>query len=105
VLFGHGVCAATPWRSFLSGKEAQVGIRFVSHPTEDEWEEYAFGRLGENQLGRVEEHLLACASCQSTLESIDMMLHAMRSGSSQAVSMPPSRATRANPRIAGYPGT
>jgi hypothetical protein len=69
VLFWHDILSRDSFgESFLSGKEAQVGIRFVSHPTEDEWEEYAFGRLGENQLGRVEEHLLACAFCQSTLE-------------------------------------
>jgi hypothetical protein len=33
---------------------------------------------------RAEEHLLACASCQSTLESVDMIIQSMRI---EAVSM------------------
>jgi hypothetical protein len=63
----------------VSGMDEQAGMRFLSHPSEDEWEEYAFGRLAESRVTLVEEHLLACTSCQSTLERVDHMIHTMRS--------------------------
>ena len=71
----------------MAGKDKDVGIRFVSHPSEDVWENYAFGRLPEDQLARLEEHLLACPACQSLLASIDNMIHAMRSVSMSAIAV------------------
>jgi len=56
-----------------------VGIRFLSHPSEDVWEEYAFKRLPEDQVERLEAHLIACTACQSTLQRIDDLVHSMRS--------------------------
>ncbi len=41
------------------------------HATEELLEEYSFGRIGEPQLGWLEEHLLICPQCQSALEDID----------------------------------
>ena len=61
----------------MSGKD-DVGIRFLSHPSEDAWEEYAFKRLPEDEVARLEAHLLACTACQSTLERIDNLIHSMR---------------------------
>lgn len=62
----------------MSGKD-EVGIRFLSHPSEDAWEEYAFKRLPESEVARLEAHLLACTACQSTLERVDNLIHSMRS--------------------------
>ncbi len=70
------------------GKDDQLGIRFLSHPSEDEWEEYAFGRLPESRAAGMEEHLLACASCQSTLERVDQMIHSMRATAREPVPPP-----------------
>lgn len=41
------------------------------HATEDLLEEYTFGRIHEPDLGRLEEHLLICAQCQSALLAVD----------------------------------
>lgn len=70
------------------GKDDRIGIDFVSHPSEDEWEEYAFGRLRESQVARLEAHLLACAGCQSTLERVDSLIQYMRSAVPGAVEPP-----------------
>jgi predicted anti-sigma-YlaC factor YlaD len=66
----------------------QEGIHFLSHPSEDEWEEYAFGRLRESRAAHLEEHLLACTSCQSTLERVDQMIHSLRAAQPQAIHPP-----------------
>ena len=70
------------------GKDERIGIHFVSHPSEDEWEEYAFGRLGESQVARVEAHLLACGACQATLERVDGMIQSLRSAVPEALAPP-----------------
>jgi hypothetical protein len=57
----------------------KVELRFHAHPSEDDWEEYAFGRLGEPQAATLEEHLLVCTVCQSTLERVDSFLETIRS--------------------------
>jgi anti-sigma factor RsiW len=83
----------------LSGQDEKVVLRFVSHPSEDEWEEYALGRLPEKELARVEEHLLACASCQSTLEGVDSFIQSMRSASPHAVEPPMFVPSRGIPKL------
>jgi hypothetical protein len=50
------------------------------HATEELLEEYSFGRIYEPQLGRLEEHLLICPQCQSTLTGIDEYTSLMKSG-------------------------
>jgi hypothetical protein len=35
------------------------------------WEEYAMGRLSEEDCAPVEEHLLICAACQDVLAEAD----------------------------------
>jgi anti-sigma factor RsiW len=72
----------------VAGKDD--GIRFLSHPSEDAWEEYAFGRLPEDQVARLEAHLLACTTCQSTLQRVDNIIHSMRSVSLSGVEVPPA---------------
>jgi len=44
---------------------------FHVHPTEDLLEEYVFGRLQEPALYTLEDHLLICSSCQSTLAEVE----------------------------------
>jgi hypothetical protein len=83
----------------LSGQDGKVVLRFVSHPSEDVWEEYALGRLPEKQMARAEEHLLACASCQSTLEGLDSFIQSMRSASPQAAKAPRCLPTRGIPKL------
>jgi Putative zinc-finger len=73
----------------VSGKDD--GIRFLSHPSEDAWEEYAFGRLPEDEVARLEVHLLACTACQTTLERVDNVIHSMRSVSLGGVEVPPAK--------------
>ncbi len=73
----------------MSGKD-DVGIRFLSHPSEDVWEEYAFKRLPENEVERLEAHLIACTACQSTLQRVDNLIHSMRSVSLEEVKIPPA---------------
>jgi hypothetical protein len=70
------------------GKDDQSGMRFLSHPSEDEWEEYAFGRLPKSKVAGAEEHLLACASCQSTLEQVDSMIQSIRTASTHIIKPP-----------------
>src|SRR5437899_2517127 len=54
-------------------------IKFLSHPSEWDWEEYAFGRLNEAKMARLDEHLLACTECIETLEHADSFVQMMRS--------------------------
>jgi hypothetical protein len=53
-------------------------IEFLSHPSEQEWEEYAFGRVPEAKAAVLEEHLLCCADCLETFEPLDDYVQMMR---------------------------
>ena len=55
-----------------------VTLFFVSHPTEDEWDEFALGRLPECHMAAVEGHLLCCVICQSRLEQIYEIIRSLR---------------------------
>jgi hypothetical protein len=50
----------------------------VAHPTEDVLEEYAFGRLSEKDLAKVENHLLICQNCRDSLLHVDQFILAMK---------------------------
>jgi hypothetical protein len=50
------------------------------HATEELLEEYTFGRIGEPQLGWLEEHLLICPECQSELDDIEEYKVFMKAG-------------------------
>lgn len=60
----------------------EISLVFQEHPDENIWEEYAFGRLHNAAEARLEEHLLVCPTCQSTLtrtdEFICLMKHSIR---------------------------
>jgi hypothetical protein len=60
-------------------KPGKVEIRFATHPSDDAWEEYAFGRLDESRMAPIEEHLLVCTQCQETLARLDTFIAAMKS--------------------------
>jgi hypothetical protein len=53
-------------------------LRFTVHPSEGMLEEYCFNRLPESALETLEEHLLACPSCQGTLEELDEYIQLMK---------------------------
>jgi hypothetical protein len=48
------------------------------HLLEDVLEQYAFNRLSEVDTETVEEHVLVCATCQSTLQEIDEYILLMK---------------------------
>ena len=48
------------------------------HLIEDEIEQYAMGRLPENAIPRVEEHLLICQQCRDEVELIGLIIAGLR---------------------------
>ncbi len=48
------------------------------HPSEEVLELYALGRLEEDRLGPVEEHLLVCEDCRQAVEQADEYARVMR---------------------------
>jgi hypothetical protein len=58
------------------------------HPTEELLEEYIFGRVREPALGVLEEHLLACDSCQVKLADLDEDVRWMKANLASFESFP-----------------
>ena len=54
-------------------------LRFASHPSEEVLEAYALKRLPEDQVSKVEMHLLACEACQHSLADLDSFIASMKS--------------------------
>lgn len=75
-----------------------------THPTEDDWELYALGRLEEDQAARLEEHLLICAACQDRLSEIEAYVHAAREAARNLLREPPSRRQWLWSRMQGWLG-
>jgi len=50
------------------------------HASEELLEEYSFGRIQEPDLGPLEEHLLFCVQCQSSLLAIEQYTALMKAG-------------------------
>jgi anti-sigma factor RsiW len=46
--------------------------------TEDHLETYALGRLSEEELQALEEHLLICPACQDLLAKVDEYIEVMK---------------------------
>ena len=55
------------------------------HPTEDEFEEYAFGRVSEDDANAIEEHLLICEDCQYALHRTTEYIQVMKAASAAYV--------------------
>lgn len=49
-----------------------------AHGSEDQLEQYALGRLSEQETALLEEHLLACAACRDKVDSFDEVSIGMR---------------------------
>jgi len=49
------------------------------HPSDDAIELYALGRLPEESVARLEEHLLVCTRCQDALRKEDAFAQGIRS--------------------------
>lgn len=61
-------------------------LTFPSHPSEELLERFAMGKLAENEVAWVEEHLLFCTRCQEGVEEIDAFIRATRKA---AAELPP----------------
>ncbi len=55
------------------------------HPTEDEFEEYVFDRLPEDEVNVFEEHLLICEECQHALSRATEYIQVMKAASAAYV--------------------
>ena len=49
-----------------------------SHPTEETIELYSLGRLAEDLVPPLEEHLLVCERCQGVLREDDIFAHSIK---------------------------
>jgi len=56
---------------------------FSPHPSEDLLEQFAMNKLAEEDLARVEEHLLLCTQCQESVEEIDAFIQATKQAAAQ----------------------
>jgi anti-sigma factor ChrR (cupin superfamily) len=61
-------------------KHEECGLTVMNevHPNEEQLERYAMGRLAEQELAPVEEHLLVCEACQERLEIAEALLPMLR---------------------------
>jgi hypothetical protein len=48
------------------------------HYSEPLWEDYAIGRLSDEECERLEEHLLICQACQDLLAEVDEFIQVMK---------------------------
>src|SRR5438045_3489064 len=62
-----------------------------AHPSEDLLELFVLGRLKNDDLASLEEHLLLCNECQESVEEIDAFVYATRRAASQ---LPPAKPRR-----------
>ena len=59
------------------------------HLKEEILEEYAFGRLNDQDVAAVEEHYLACHHCQDSLEAVEQEIRTVRTAFASAALHPP----------------
>ncbi len=76
-----------------------IRLVFHEHPSEDTWEEYAFGRLTGGKLVKTEIHLFLCAHCQATLAEVDDYIRLMKAGADDY----PRRAKRHSAAVLLFP--
>ena len=67
---------------------------FHSHPTETMWEEYSFGRLNDREIVSLEEHLLVCETCQTSLDELTEYIRLMKIGTADLAMTPGERLAR-----------
>ena len=56
----------------------EIALFINGHPTIDALEEYVFERLAEPETARLEEHILICEKCQTSLAEVDEYVFLMR---------------------------
>ncbi len=76
-----------------------TGFSVQEHPSSDVFEEYAFQRLSEADTDAVEEHVLVCPECQTSLAATDEYILLMKRATAQIESL--VRPTFAHPILAG----
>jgi len=87
--------------------EDRIGMQFLSHPSEEEWELYAMARAAPDREAKLEEHLLGCPECQEVLERVDDFVQMMKGAAPQILKIAPSSdrlpwfTSPVRPRIAG----
>lgn len=64
---------------------------YHTHPSDHALEQYALGRLPEDELASLEEHLLVCPGCQDRLAETDAFIRAARQAAHNFMMLPPSR--------------
>lgn len=60
----------------------------TGHATEETLERFAMGKIPENEVAPLDEHLLVCHACQDRLEQIERFVHETKSA---AAALPPER--------------
>lgn len=60
-----------------------------SHPTEDDLEEFVFGRLRDGALDEIEEHLLICEGCRRRLTETENFVASTRAAARKMLGAPP----------------
>lgn len=73
-----------------------------THPGEQALEEYALGRLDEDQAAELEEHLLICPTFQDRLAEADAFVEAARQAAHNFMMLPPSRWELIRARLARW---
>lgn len=67
----------------------EISLDSLDHPDEDVMEEYAFGRLNNASGAVLEEHLLICPHCRTTLAETDEFIRLMKYGTSRQTAVRP----------------
>lgn len=62
------------------------------HPSDDELEQYSLGRLGDDRVAPLEEHLLVCEACRRRVEEFDEFVAVMRAALRETRGEQPERA-------------
>lgn len=68
-----------------------MATEYDLHPSDQALEQYALGRLPEDELASLEEHLLICPGCQDRLAETDAFIRATRQAAHNFMMLPPSR--------------
>ncbi len=63
---------------------------FDWHPSEEDLERYSIGKLAEEQLASLEEHLLVCETCQERLSEVDAYVKAAQRAARKLKNAPPT---------------
>jgi hypothetical protein len=71
----------------------ELSVDWNLHGTDDQLEEYVFGRLSVSDVPALEEHLLICVACRDRLDAIEAVTASLKQalGTSQAGLKPSTR--------------